>query len=48
MELYGDKHVGSMELYMTTFHLEYNNVWGSLFEQLEKWIEDNDKILELR
>ena len=48
MELYGDKHVGSMELCMTIFLLEYNNVWGSLFEQLEKWIEDNDKILKLR
>jgi len=46
MELYGDRHLYSMELCMTTFHHEYNDVWDELFVKLEKWIEANDAQLE--
>jgi hypothetical protein len=46
MELYGDRHLGSMELCMETFHAEYNVVWADLIEKLERWIETNDTELE--
>ncbi|MBA9031083.1 hypothetical protein [Rhizobium leguminosarum] len=46
MELYGDRHLGSMELCMSTFHHEYNDVWPTLMEKLESWIEANDAELE--
>lgn len=46
MELYGDRHLGSMELCMSTFHHEYNDVWPALMEKLESWIEANDTDLE--
>lgn len=46
MELYGDRHLSSMELCMETFHHEYNDVWGELIEKLENWIEANDAALE--
>jgi hypothetical protein len=46
MELYGDRHLGSMELCMDTFHHEYNHVWPALMEKLENWIEANDAELE--
>lgn len=46
MELYGDRHLGSMKLCMSTFHHEYNDVWPALMEKLESWIEANDTDLE--
>lgn len=46
MELYGEKHLGSMELCMMTFHHEYDEVWPKLIEGLEGWIEANDAELE--
>lgn len=46
MELYGERHLSSMELCMETFHHEYNDVWGELIEKLEKWIEANDAAFE--
>ena len=46
MELHGDRHLGSMELCMSTFHHEYNEVWPALMEKLEGWIEANDAELE--
>ncbi len=46
MELYGNRHLGSIELCMSTFHHEYNDVWPSLMEKLEEWIESNDAELE--
>ncbi len=46
IELYGEKHLGSMELCMMTFHHEYNEVWPKLIEGLENWIEANDAELE--
>lgn len=46
MELYGDHHLDSMDLCMTTFHHEYNEVWSALIVKLEAWIEANDVILE--
>jgi hypothetical protein len=45
-ELYGHRHLEGMELCMSTFHLEYNDVWAELFEKLEKWLEANDAELE--
>jgi hypothetical protein len=46
MELYGDRHLCSMELCMETFHHEYNDVWTDLIVKLESWIETNDAELE--
>jgi hypothetical protein len=46
MELYGDRHVGSMEVCMSTFQHEYDDVWPPLIEKLEGWIEANDTELE--
>jgi hypothetical protein len=46
MELYGNRHLGLMELCMETFHHEYNDVWPDLLEKLEIWIETNDAELE--
>lgn len=46
MELYGDRHLSSMELCMGTFHHEYNDVWSALMGKLEGWIEANDVELE--
>lgn len=46
MELYGERHLGSMELCMGTFHHEYDEVWPDLIDKLEAWIEANDAVLE--
>lgn len=46
MEIYGETHLGSMDLCMTTFHHEYNEVWVKLMENMESWIEANDVQLE--
>jgi hypothetical protein len=46
MDLYGERHPGSLELCMMTFHHEYDDVWTSLMEKLESWIVANDANLE--
>ncbi|WP_209089269.1 hypothetical protein [Agrobacterium tumefaciens] len=46
IEIFGNRHLGSMELCMETFHHEYDHVWPDLVEKLERWIEANDKELE--
>lgn len=46
MELYGDRHLRSMDLCMMTFHHEYNDVWSDLIERLESWTVQNDAALE--
>lgn len=46
MELYGDRHLNSMQLCMATFHHEYNDVWADLIVKLENWIEVKDAELE--
>ena len=46
MELYGDRHLDSMNLCMETFHNEYNDVWADLIFKMENWIEANDEALE--
>ena len=46
IELFGERHLGMMELCMETFHLEYDEVWSKLIERLERWIEANDVELE--
>lgn len=44
--LYGNSHLGSMELCIMTFEQEYNVVWTQLMEALEHWIVQNDTNLE--
>lgn len=46
MELYGKSHLDAIELCMRIFHHEYNDVWATLIEKLEEWIEANDAELE--
>ncbi len=46
MELFGDRHLAAMELCMQSFHHEYNDLWPTLMEKLEDWIEANDAELE--
>lgn len=46
MEMHGEDHLESMKLCMMTFDEEYNEVWPTLFERLERWIEENDTELE--
>lgn len=46
MALYGEQHLNSLDLCMLTFHHEYNDVWGSMIEELEYWIVANDAQLE--
>jgi len=45
-ELYSEKHPDAMMLCLKIFEHEYNTVWTNFFEQLEKWIEENDAKLE--
>lgn len=46
MDLYGERHLNSMELCMMTFHHEYDDVWADLMEKLESWIVVKDAMLE--
>lgn len=46
MQIYGASHLGSMELYMMSFHHEYDDVWVDLMDKLEIWIVENDNRLE--
>jgi hypothetical protein len=46
MELFGERHLETMELCMATFLHEYNDVWSDLFGKLEQWIQANDEGLE--
>jgi hypothetical protein len=46
MELYGDRHLDSINLCMETFYHEYNDVWADLIVKLENWTETNDADLE--
>ncbi len=46
MEIYGNRHLNSMELCMETFHYEYDEVWADLIEKLESWIEAHNAELE--
>jgi hypothetical protein len=46
MELHGEEYLSLVQLCMTTFQHEYNDVWEDLFVKLEKWIETNDERLE--
>lgn len=46
MAPYGDRHLESMDLCMSTFHHEHNDVRPALMEKLEEWIEANDAELE--
>ncbi|MFZ2868962.1 hypothetical protein [Zavarzinia sp.] len=46
MDLHGERHPDRMKLCMETFHYEYNDVWPDLMNNLEDWIEKNEKSLE--
>lgn len=46
MDLYGERHLNSMELCMMTFHQEYDEVWTDLMDKLESWIVASDAMLE--
>lgn len=45
-EKYGKYLEDSILLAMETFEDEYNEVWPSYFDRLEKWLEENDQTLE--
>ncbi|WBY02409.1 hypothetical protein PE066_02420 [Ramlibacter tataouinensis] len=45
-ELWADRHERLVELVAAVFEAEYNEVWPDLFNCLEKWIEENDAVLE--
>jgi hypothetical protein len=45
-ERYGKQHEIAIEICLKIFENEYNIEWVKWFEQLEKWLEKNDKILE--
>jgi hypothetical protein len=45
-ERYGDGHLHMMETCMLTLDHEYNKIWPDLYEQLEKFLEQNDERLE--
>lgn len=44
--LHGASYMEILELCITVFEHEYNDVWDNLFVQLEQWIEENDAHLE--
>lgn len=44
--LYGNHHLEAMTECMVIFDAEYNHEWPDAFEALERWIEQNDAILE--
>jgi hypothetical protein len=46
IQLYGGSHPAATELCMTTFRLEYNEVWVDLMSKLESWIIENNEELE--
>ena len=46
MELHGDRHPNSMLLCIETFQYEYNEIWPKLMVDLERWVEENNDILE--
>lgn len=43
---YGNQLADSIGLCMDIFETEYNEIWPAKFERLEKWIEENDTMLE--
>ena len=44
--MYRRTHLDGVELCMITFEMEYNAEWQDAFEKLEKWIIENDAVLE--
>ena len=46
MELHGVSHPNSMELCMSIFRHEYEDVWVALMDKLESWIVANDALME--
>lgn len=45
--MYGPSHLGSIKACAVVFDEEYNHEWPDAFDELEKWIEANDEMLEL-
>lgn len=48
MDIYGDKNLEGIRLCMGTFQHEYDTVFSELFVRLEKWLEENDDVLEAK
>lgn len=46
MHMYGSRHVDLIGLCLTTFLAEYDEEWPAAFEELERWIAENDVMLE--
>lgn len=46
MQMYGSSHLKAMRACMVIFEAEYNEVWPAHFDDLERWIEENDAELE--
>ena len=44
--LYGSSHLTALSACMVIFEAEYNHEWPDAFEALERWIEQNDAMLE--
>jgi hypothetical protein len=44
--LYGNSHLEAISACMVIFDAEYNHEWPDAFEALERWIEQNDAMLE--
>ena len=44
--LYGDNHLEAIRICMEICITEYNDEWTDAFEALERWIEQNDAMLE--
>lgn len=45
-ELFGNQHEIAIELCLSIFEHEYNEVWPEWYKKLEKWLEKNDSKLE--
>lgn len=45
-EIFGEQHIEGIKICIHIFEEEYNKIWHETFENMEKWIEENDKILE--
>lgn len=44
--MYGTSQLGSIRACMVVFEAEYNHEWPDAFDELEKWIEANDEMVE--
>lgn len=45
-ELHGSQHIGLLEILMDIFEDEYNNIWTKGIDDLERWVVENNSLLE--